>query len=218
MRGALERVFGLQMLQIGHWGAPDTFLRLARTQHRALVSFVPGAPGHLVTSVEDLAIADDSVDAVLLPHTLELTGSPQALLRETNRILRADGHVIVLAFDPASLWGLRALLRRDGYPPGHRLLREGRLRDWLELLSFDVAAPTRYCHTLPFERVQRFGTLPRERWARRWLPPLAGAYMLTAQKRVRPLTPIRPAWKRARLRAVGKLEPTARVSRVRESA
>lgn len=219
VREALDCVFGLHLLQIGNWDAHDTFLRYARTQRQALVSWERTHDADIVSQIDDLAIASDSIDAVLLPHTLELTDSPQALLREANRILRADGHLIVLAFDPASLWGLRGLMRRDGYPPGHKPLREGRLRDWLELLSFDVAPAQRYCHTLPFERVHRFGTLPRERWARRWLPMLAGAYMLAAQKRVHPLTPIRPAWKRPRLRAVaGLVKPTPRTAQMRECA
>ncbi len=45
----------------------------------------------------------------------------------------------------------------------------------LELLSFDVGTRVRYCHTLPFEQIRRFGTLPKESWAGRWLPGLGGA-------------------------------------------
>jgi hypothetical protein len=106
---------------------------------------------------------------------------------------------------------------RDGYPFGtRRMLRERRLRDWLELLSFDVDTPIGYCHTLPLERFRRLGTFPRERWAQRWMPILAGGYLLCAQKRTRILTPIRPVWKQRRLRVVGGLvEPTTRASRTR---
>jgi SAM-dependent methyltransferase len=137
------------------------------------------------------------------------------VLREAARVLRPDGCLIVLGFAPTGLWGLRHLLARGGYPPGSRhLIREGRLRDWLELLSFDVEPAVGYCHTVPLERVRRTGSLPRERWARRWLPLLAGAYLLVARKRAVNLTPIRPSFRRPRLRAVGGLvEPTTRISR-----
>jgi SAM-dependent methyltransferase len=218
IRQALDCVFGEQLLQIGSWGARDAFLRYARTQRKALLTFVPGEEHpDIVSDPAHLAVASDSVDAVFLPHTLERTPSPHALLREVDRILRADGHLIVLSFVPGGAWGLRHLLARDGYPHGsRRLIRERRLRDWLELLSFEVASPVAYCHTLPFERVRRLGTLPRERWAQRWLPMLAGGYLLCAQKRTHVLTPIRPAWKKRRLRVVGGLvEPTTRVSRTR---
>ncbi len=218
-RQTLDSVFGEQFLQIGAWGGPDAFLRYARTQRKALLCWHGDEPqADLISATECLAIASDSIDAVLLPHTLELTDSPHALLRESDRILRADGHLIVLGFDPNGPWGLRHVLSRRGYPQGHqRMIREGQLCDWLQLLSFEVAQAKSYCHTLPFEQLRQLGTYPRERWAQRWMPPLAGAYMLYAQKRVHPLTPVRPAWKRRRLRAVGGLvEPTTRASRNRE--
>ena len=225
IRQALDRVFGEQLLQIGHWGGRDTFLRYARTQRQALVSVeVAERDADVVCDPGELAIASDSVDAVLLPHTLERTPSAHALLREVDRILRADGHLIVLSFVPGGAWGLRHMLSRhvlagDGYPVGgRRMIRERRLRDWLELLSFDVEPAQMYCHTLPFEQFRRFGTFPRERFAARWLPFLAGGYLLRAQKRTLPLTLVRPAWKPPRLRAVGGLvEPTTRASRTRES-
>jgi SAM-dependent methyltransferase len=213
IRGALERVFGEQFLQIGAWGARTAFLRYARTQRRALIDWRPGVAADLVSDPEQLAIASDSIDAVLLPHTLEHTPSPHGLLREVDRILRADGHLIVLSFAPGGFWGLRHLLAERGYPDGReRTVREGRLRDWLELLSFDVSAATRYCHTLPFNRFNRLRLLPREEWAQRWLPMLSGGYLLRAQKRVLPLTPVRMWARQARLRVVGGLvEPTTRV-------
>ena len=212
MRSALERVFGEQLLQIGAWGARNTFLRYARTQRRALVDWRPGVAADLVCDPEQLAVASDSVDAVLLPHTLERTSSPHAVLREVDRILRPDGHLIVLSFAPGGLWGLRHLLSSGGYPHGRdHVIREGRLRDWLELLSFDVPAATRYCHTLPIERFKQLRVLPREEWAGRWLPIFSGGYLLRAQKRVQPLTPVRLWRRQPRLRVVGGLvEPTTR--------
>lgn len=216
VRRALDRVFGEEMLQVGSWGAPEAFLRYARTQRVAMLDESParGEPD-VVSRLDRLAIAADSLDAILLPHTLERTESPHAVLREAARVLRPDGCLLALGFSPTGLWGLRNLLARGGYPAGSRhLIPERRLQDWLELLSFDVDPAVSYCHTLPFERVKRFGTLPRERWAKRWLPMLAGGYLTVARKRAVNLTPIRPAWQRPRLCAVGGLvEPTTRASR-----
>ena len=212
VRGALERVFGEQLLQIGAWGGRNSFLRYARTQRRALVDWRPGVAADLISDPEQLAVVSDSVDAVLLPHTLERTASPHALLREVDRVLRPDGHLVVLSFASAGFWGLRHLVSAHGYPQGREhVIREGRLRDWLELLSFDVPAATRYCHTLPLESVKQVRLLPREEWAQRWLPFFSGGYLVRAQKRVQPLTPIRLWRRQPRLRVVGGLvEPTTR--------
>ena len=216
MRVALERVFGEELLQVGVWGAGDQFVRFARTQRVAVLDTRDDTgEANLISAHDRLAIASDSIDVIVLPHTLEQTDSPHAVLREAARVLRPEGCLITLGFLPTGLWGLRHLLGRDGYPPGSRhLIRERRLRDWLELLSFDCEPAQHYCHTFPFEKVRRFGISPRESWARRWLPMLAGGYLLMARKRTSHLTPIRPAFRRRRLRAVGGLvEPTTRVSR-----
>jgi SAM-dependent methyltransferase len=217
VRRTLDTVFGEQLLQIGVWGPHDAFLRYARTQRRALIDWRSDVGADLVTELDRLAIASDSVDAVLLPHTLELTDSPHGLLREVDRILRADGHLVTLSFKPIGLWGLRHALSPHDYPPGkRRMIREHRLRDWLELLSYDIGPRRRYCHSLPITSLSRFGRLTEDSWLARWLPILSAGYLLRARKCVYPLTPIRPAWKQPRLRAVGGLvEPSARTSQSR---
>ncbi|MGD2168069.1 MAG: methyltransferase domain-containing protein, partial [Gammaproteobacteria bacterium] len=149
----LDTVFGEHLVQIGQWHAPETFLAHARTQKKTLVDWRPDMAADVLMQPNRLAIAPDSVDAVILPHTLELVPSPHALLREVGRILRADGHLIVLSFEANSLWGLRNLLSRRRYPCRQKqMIREGRLRDWLELLSFAVGPAQRFCHTLPVTR------------------------------------------------------------------
>jgi len=216
---SLDTVFGEHLIQVGSWGAPSLFLAQARTQHRSLLDWRYDSDVDLISESSRFAIASDSVDAVLLPHTLELVQSPHALLRETNRILRANGHLIVLCFAPNGPWGLRHLLSRGGYPRGQRrMIREGRLRDWLELLSFAVGPAVGYCHALPIGRFARFSRIPEETWASKWLPLLSGGYCLAAQKRVQPLTPLRQPWRTKRLQVVGNLvEPTTRHSQSRES-
>jgi SAM-dependent methyltransferase len=208
---ALETVFGEHLVQIGQWHSPETFLAHARTQKKTLVDWRPEAAADVLMQANRLSIAPDSVDAVILPHTLELVPSPHALLREVGRILRADGHLIVLSFEANGLWGLRNLMSRRGYPcPLNQLIRERRLRDWLELLSFAVGPAQRYCHTLPLTRFAYFGKSPEESWAARWLPFLGAGTCVAAQKRVFPLTPVRHLWRPSRLRVVGGLvEPSA---------
>ena len=219
VRRALEQVFGEQFLQIGSWGVGDSFTPFARTQRTVLVDWRPETAAQVLSDTHALAVATDSVDAVLLPHSLELTPMPHALIREVDRVLRADGRLIVLSFNPGGLWGMRQALSTEGYPPGHRRpVLESRLRDWLALLGFNVDMRTRYCHALPLERLHRLAGLPEESRASRWLPMLSGGYLLSAQKRVHPMTPVKPLWRRRRLSVVGGLaEPSTRAPHALES-
>ena len=88
---------------------------------------------------DSLAIASDSVDAVVLPHTLEYEPEPHEILREVGRILSAEGHLIVFGFRPLSSWGLRHLFAKRRLSAGARahdrrraaarLAQAARLRD-----------------------------------------------------------------------------------------
>jgi ubiquinone/menaquinone biosynthesis C-methylase UbiE len=83
----------------------------------------------------------------LLPHTLELVEDPYAVLREAERVLCAEGCLMICGFNPFSGWGARRLFghffRRPAFPPQtRRMLAERRLRDWMALLDFEVATST----------------------------------------------------------------------------
>jgi SAM-dependent methyltransferase len=212
---ALAQVFGWQLLQIGLWGDGDGLIEDARTQRRTVVAWRgeranPAAPT-IRSRTDSLALASDSVDAVLLPHTLEYEPDPHEILREVGRVLSGEGHLIILGFRPLSGWGLRHLLARDGFPPGlERLIGEWRLRDWLKLLGLEIVDARRYLFTLPWGPAAPSSESFFERAGSHLWPMLAGGYMIKARKRVYTLTPIRPRW-RLRPSVVGGLvEPTAR--------
>ncbi len=209
LAAALEDVFGAHCIQIGHWGPPAAFLPLARTPRRGLVA-EPGATGDCISHASSLAIQTASVDAVILPHTLEFEPEPHEVLREVERVLVGEGHVLILGFEPVSPWALRHHLSRDGFPPGLTgLLSRRRLRDWLRLLGFDVLDVRRFVHVLPFEGLAS-GPIARglERAGGRLGGRLGNAYLLKARKRVYSMTPIRPR-RRSAPKLVGAVaEPT----------
>lgn len=208
---ALAQVFGWQLLQIGLWGHGDGLASAARTQRKLVLGARPAPGVGMLSRSDELGIASDSVDAVLLPHTLEYEPDPHEILREVARILSGDGQVIVLGFRPMSAWGLRHALAREGFPPGlERFIGEGRLRDWLKLLGFEVTHSRRYLFTFPWggtvARSQRFLESAGERvW-----PLFAGAYLLKARKRVYCMTPLRTRWTRRPNVVGGLAEPTVR--------
>lgn len=214
---AFDGLFGEQCLQIGLWGDSRAFLRLARTQRTALIAekAAAGSPS-VLGELHRLPVASDSIDSVLLPHTLDYSDRQHAILREVQRVLRSDGHLVVLGCRPGGLWGLRRLVPGAGLPPGaDHLISDRRLRDWLELLDMRIHSLTRYFFRWPLPTIRGGGSSQREQRGQRWWPELSACYMLTAQKRISTLTPVRPAWRTKAKVVTGLAEPSTRVSRIR---
>ncbi len=235
---ALDDVFGFELLQVGAWGPARHLLDGARTQHTTLVApeLSPGVT--LCAPLDSLPFRSDCIDAIFLPHTLELVEDPYAVLREAERVLCAEGCLMICGFNPFSGWGVRRAFAhhvgRPAFPPrAQRMLSERRLRDWVALLGFDVDSVYGYLGMLPTKgRLTRAGdgllrdasvrdatgddATVRDAAARAtdvrpraaWT---AGAYLLKARKRVKTMTLVRPR-RRARQRVlVGAAEPTSKV-------
>jgi SAM-dependent methyltransferase len=210
---ALDTAFGYFLAQVGRWGRSDEFCALSTIRQRMLVASQAVQGVDVCAYPAALPLLSDGIDAVILPHLLERVADPHGVLREAERVLVGEGQVFILGFNPWSLWGLRNLfLRRSQKPWAGRYLGEGRLRDWLALLGFDVVSVERYLFGWPSDHpfVARRSRVI-ERVGRRWWPRLNGAYLIVARKRVVPLTPVRPRWRPARGHLVGGLvEPTPR--------
>ena len=216
---ALNGLFGQECLQLGVWGEPRSFIKYARTQHATCLASPPNVaesePPSAFGRMHRLPIATDSIDVVILPHTLDFSGRQPEILREVYRVLRSDGHLIVLGFMRGGLWGLRRLVPGAGMPPNTgELVGDRQLADWLKLLDLSIHQRTRYFFRWPLPRRAVADTRIWEERGQRWWPELAACYMLTAQKRLYTLTPMRQRW-RARPKVVGGLvEPSTRVSRI----
>jgi SAM-dependent methyltransferase len=209
---ALECAFGLHCLQIGRWGGPETFLAAARTRRAALVDVRQSPGAALVADAAALALQSDSVDVMLLPHTLEFAPEPHEVLREAARVLTGEGELVVLGFEPLGSWSLRSAFTLGGSPPGiARRIPAARLADWLKLVGFEVGSPERYLYAPPIAALRDAkarGFL--ERAGRRAWPRFSGAYLLHARKRVHSMTPVRLR-RRLRTAVIGGLaEPAAR--------
>lgn len=211
-RETLDGLFGEHLLQIGDWGEPREFLQYART-HSAWISVAPGRPasGNLVAMPERLPVESDSVDVLLLPHTLDVTASPHAVLREVHRVLRSDGQLVVLGFRPGGLWGLRRLLAPGSFPPGRpQLISERLLTDWLRLLDMKIHGVRRYFFRWPVGGRRRDVSWRWEELGDRWWPEMASCYALTARKQLYTLTPVRRRWRRPAKVVGGLVEPSIR--------
>lgn len=215
MTEALDDCFGWELMQVGAWGEQRELVAGGRTRRRTIVASpewgtVVRSGADIAARLTQLPIASDSVDAVLLPHTLEFETDPYTLLREVDRILTGEGKLLILGFRPLSFWGLRAAATRSGFPPGlRRLLREGRIRDWLRLLGYEVAESRHYLYEAPWGE-----SVGGPRMLRRGLfyPLPAGAYLIKARKRVYAVPPLRLRLPERRQVLGGLVEPS-RVNR-----
>jgi len=210
---AMEDVFGWELLQVGAWGGARELIARGRTRRKSLVA-APGfaAGADIIARPAHLPVSSDSIDAVLLPHTLEFAPDPYAVLREADRVLVGEGQLLILGFQPWSLWGLRARASRSSFPPGmRRVLSVNLVREWLVLLGYEVVAESRYLYLGPWSR----GLAAGESTGRILRPGLtyplpAGAYLLKARKRIYTLTPIRPRLRERPAVLGGLVKPTTR--------
>jgi SAM-dependent methyltransferase len=211
----LSDTFGYYLVQIGVTESFRDAMASSRIRHRILMPCEqPSGHGgrEIVGLPSRLPLASDSIDALLLPHTLDFSPDPHAVLREVERVLIPEGRVIVLGFNALSAWGLWSLLRGSGtqVPWCGRFRTAYQIEDWLSVLGFDIELREHIMFRPPFRRAlgpscAAFDTLGGRLW-----PILGGVYLIRAVKRVATLTPLRPAWGRRSLLRGGAAEPTTR--------
>lgn len=145
-----------------------------------------------------LPFPSNSIDLLVMPHTLEQARDPHLTLREAERVLMPEGRLVIVGFNPRSLWGLRqragrfrpwsvpADPGRSFVPHDGENLAYRRLRDWLRLLGFEVEGGRFGCYRPPLMTEK---WLSRWSWAEsmgdRWWPVFGAVYMVVAVKRVR---------------------------------
>jgi len=217
----LRDTFGYYLLQVGGGTGLSEAIQVSRIHRRILIlpTVAPYSLGlQMAAAPEQLPIAADSVDLVVLPHTLEFADDARQVLREAERVLIPEGRLVVFGFNALSLWGLWRLVRwgQGDVPWCGRFLTSFRVGDWLSLLGFDVEQQEMMMFHPPWRRalLRQFSfldTLGRHFW-----PVLGGVYAIRAVKRVSTLTPLRTSWKRRRLvLAAGAVEPTTRETAAR---
>lgn len=215
----LPDLFGYHIVQLGCHHRAD-LMASSRISHQIQVDLGHQANpvAHLHCAEDALPLATHSVDVLVLPHVLEFATDPRRVLREAERVLIGEGHLVILGFNPWSSFGLWSwFLRWRGAPPWcGRFIGVARLKDWMQLLGFDVLQVERAAFRPPSSRpaLNRRLAFVEQLGAYCW-PGLANVYVLVARKRVEGVTPLKVAWRqRRRLVASGVVEPSARLPAV----
>ncbi len=202
---AVMDMFGFNALQVGL--SHIDLLRNSRIPRRFLVD--NGATGHVLAEPTHLPFAAQSVDLMVLPHLLEFSPYPHQILREAERVLIAEGNLLISGFNPRSLWGLYSGYKKRGteFPWRGNFINFSRLKDWLSLLGCDIAGWRMCCYAPPFARipwVHRFEFM--EKAGDRWWAMGGGVYFIHAVKRVHGMRLITPRWQ-GKAKRVNALRP-----------
>ena len=192
-------IFGYHALQVG---LPQVdFLRANRIPLRLKAACMAGAD--IQCQCTALPVASSSSDLVVLPHVLEFSDEPHQILREVERILIPEGQVVLIGFNPLSLWGVKRRIDRGGEFPWNGIyLSINRLKDWLKLLGFEYDRGCLGCYLPPLDALEGLhGWKLMHKACDRWLNFSGGVYVLRAIKRTHGMRLITPDWKKKPVRA-----------------
>lgn len=187
---ALSHCFGYHLLQL----SVDPKLSLFAESRVQKKYRVHPAVGNIDANCnfEQLPFASESLDVVIVHHAHEYVQDPHRMLREIERVLVANGHLIVLGFNPWAPLGWYSFI--GGFLPntiwhGHHI-RCHRVKDWLGVLGFETKRINYGAHC---PDVLQRASSPRLQRCLKYLP-LGNFYLISAVKQVSLATPIKPGW------------------------
>ena len=189
-RRELRRLFGQVVLQVGGTaGFPLIADSLAPVRfHVVFGGDLPKTTHCPVILAEDnlLPFPSDSVDILVLQHSLDISSHPHQVLREAERVLRPGGRLLLFGFNPASSWGLRRALSSplDSVLPWRaRFMRRTQIEDWCRLLNIVPELSRHAVYSLPFQKKsvrKLFKTIEHNVAQREW--PVGAIYCIRAKK------------------------------------
>lgn len=155
-----------------------------------------------------LPLKSDSVDMIVVPHLLEFDSYRFQTMREIERVLKPEGIVLIMNFNPWSVWVryqyLWEIKMADSWR-GHFISRS-RVLDWLKLLNFEVTVSSDFYLDTVKSTHGKFIS------SRSSLS--ATAYAVKAIKRRYNLIPLTPAKNEAsRLVLINSINPTAQINK-----
>jgi len=211
----IPRLFGYYALQIG-FPLFDCWLKTSTIPTRLYVSTQPldHPPKHLLVGEYDaLPIQAKTMDLVLLPHLLEITKDIDALLREATRVLRPDGHLVILGFSPWQwLKGRFHRRARSMKWKGELSIRPlPALKRKLKTLDYEILVEERFYHNLVSLPDGKWSLWQRIKW--RFVHCFGDGYCLIAKPKIAIIRPVGLSrWQRLVLSTEGAVPGTTRNS------
>ncbi|MGR8934133.1 MAG: class I SAM-dependent methyltransferase [Gammaproteobacteria bacterium] len=192
------------ILQIGALGWENRFIDCTLYRHFMIVdSSGNGAheAGRVNARAADLPLMNDCADMIIVPHLLEFAADQHAVLREMVRVLKPEGKLIILSFNPWS-WYVRYHYCKHREKQDSKLGRfigRAKIVDWLKLLNFEVEIAAGF----NFKAMQPQSPCSEKNRNSPWV----AAYAVKAIKRRYNMIPLSPlSVKASRLAIAGVLE------------
>lgn len=221
LKQALAKLYGPIAIQLGALGF-CTFMQSSSAVHHIFSVDhkipedrpLPGTVLHAVA--EAMPLDAKSVSVLLLPHVLEFSHDPHQVLREAERILVPEGHLVLACFNPFSLWGIRRVFgglfdKSQIAPWCGRFYRLARVKEWVSVLGFEIISGSTAYYLPPLKSSRLRSKLSfLQKAGPRWWPMWSAIFILVARKREFGMTPIMPRWRTKQRLAPGLAEPVTK--------
>lgn len=184
----LPGMFGYHLMMMGSFD-PSSLCERSVIPHRFFLSDRRLSGAVVGAYSSQLPFQTNSVDVALLHHSLDFERDPHRMLREVARVVIPGGKIVIVGFNPFSLWGILRLInwQRAKIPWAARFLSALRISDWLHLLDYSVeGVETAYYRFLGGDKA---GLL--EQLGARYFHHLGAIYVLVATKQESCITPIK---------------------------
>ena len=154
----------------------------AMPAHMGVTHWPRGKPSKVVLAYdESLPFPDNSVDKLLLAHSIENTEHLRQLMREAWRILAGNGKMVIIVPSRRGFWA-----KWDRTPfGGGRPYSKGQVHTLMRDTQFEPGLHTRALYMPPFKSNYLVHTSPAwERIGRKWFPQMGGVMLIEATKQV----------------------------------
>lgn len=246
LKANLGNIFGFHVLQIG--SSELNYLELLsdklKINHKLVLvdhklsNNISNTISILNSKDNYIALDTQSIDAVIISHGLEFSQDPHGLLREVDRVLLPEGHLIILGFNPWSLWGLRKSLsfktdnKQRSFPWDTKLdtkdinniechestskwLSCYRVCDWLNLLNYSISFKKHYFYQPCIDNQNILNYTKFFNQIGEIIPIGAAGFCIIATKKQEACELVRPNWRRTMtfVPKAGYIEPTMRLKK-----